>query len=72
MILETSQGDGDNFFLHQLLNVMFRTDAQLEYIQRLSELAPEWKEAGVGERGWVSVSCPARSREETKIGRAHV
>ena len=50
---------------------MFRTDAQLEYIHRLSELAPEWKEGQVGEvgeRGWVSVSCPARTGEDERRG----
>ena len=46
-----------------------RTDAQLEYIQRLSEVAPEWTETKVaepGDRGWVSVSCPARSEADTR------
>ena len=46
-----------------------RTESQLEYIQRLTELAPEWKESDgveVGERGWVSVSCPAREERLTR------
>jgi len=43
-----------------------RVDAQLEYIQRLSELAPEWQQTKIsepGERGWVSVSLPSRDQE---------
>merc|ERR1719342_726014 len=43
-----------------------RVEAQLEYIQRLSELAPEWQQTKIsepGERGWVSVSLPSRVQE---------
>ena len=44
-----------------------RTDCQLEYIQRLTELAPGWKGEEVGEAGgpgWVSVSSLARPEVE--------
>jgi len=40
-----------------------RVEAQLEYIQKLSELEPEWLQTKIsepGERGWVSVSLPTR------------
>jgi len=46
-----------------------RTDAQLEYIQRLTELEPEFSQSEIaepGDRGWVSVSCPAREQEEAR------
>ena len=35
----------------------------------MSEVAPEWTETKVaepGDRGWVSVSCPARSEADTR------
>ena len=35
----------------------------------MSEVAPEWAETKVaepGDRGWVSVSCPARTEADTR------
>ena len=35
----------------------------------MSEVAPEWAETKVaepGDRGWVSVSCPAKTEADTR------
>ena len=54
----------------QELGQKSRTESQLEYIQRLTELCPEWRGQEVGEAGgpgWVSVSSLARS-EKARLG----
>eukprot|EP00092_Neocalanus_flemingeri_P013663 GFUD01014736.1.p1 GENE.GFUD01014736.1~~GFUD01014736.1.p1 ORF type:complete len:255 (-),score=67.80 GFUD01014736.1:755-1519(-) len=44
------------------LGEMGRVEAQLQYIQRLTELEPNWQELEANEptEGWVSVSSPLR------------
>jgi len=44
------------------LGKMGRVEAQLQYIQRLTEIEPEWQEKDASEptEGWASVSSPVR------------
>jgi len=44
------------------LGEMGRVEAQLQYIQRLTEIEPEWQEKDASEptEGWASVSSPVR------------